>query len=260
MTKKVFFIIIIFFVSIVILQVFIESFQDSPKTIIKKIIINNNSRGDILTFKVKYLGFLSLGKAILMNNGIEIYQGKDVYHLSANAQALSFISRFFNAQAQIDSFVDKQRLHSLRFVQTLILPDKPKDERVVLYDQDRNIMELKGVKRQILPDTQDPLSAMFYMQHQPFELDKEFDININTNQKNYRLYAKVIKKQEYLVYGKSAVVWIVNGDIRRRDKNPYHRTTMTIWFLEGTPKIPLLMRAMTNGGSVMVRLTGIKDK
>jgi hypothetical protein len=207
---------------------------------------------------VNYLGFLPTGQAELKNMGIEIYQGKEVYHLLAEAKVSKFMSKFLNAKAIINSYIDKNKLHSLRFTQTSILPDKPKDEKEVLYDQEKNIMELRGVRRQILPDTQDPLSAMFYIQHQPLELGKEFDININTNQKNYRLYVKVIRKEEYLVDNKTVRLLLLQGDIRRRDKNPYHKSTFNLWILDNQYKIPILIKAMTNGGLITIRLTDIK--
>ena len=244
-----------------VLFVFIQLNKNNPLSIIKSLGLKNRLpvEGKITVFSVSYGGILPVGEAELVNKGAYLYQGRQVYHLQAKAMVSKFISKFFDTFAQVDSYIDKDKLHSLRFIQTLIIPDKPKDEKEVLYDQSNNIMELRGVKRQILPATQDPLSAMFYIQHQPLELGKEFDININTNQKNYRLYVKVIKREEYTIENKKIGVWVLQGDIRRRDKNPYHSSTMMLWLLDNpSNKIPILIKAMTDIGSVTARLIAVE--
>jgi hypothetical protein len=188
----------------------------------------------------------------------ELFQGKEVYHLTAEARATGLISRFLNARVQIDSIVDKNRMRSLRFTQIMEMLDKPKDERVIIYDQENNIMELRGVKRSILPDTRDPLSAMLYIQNQDFQPGKEFDINLNTNQKNYRLYLKVIKREEYVINGSKTGAWVLEGDIRRRDKNPRHSLTITVWVLDSPYKVPFLLKVTTNIGPITAWLIEVR--
>ncbi len=205
---------------------------------------------------VDFQGIIPAGSARFENKGEELYQDIKVYHLSGRAYPLDFYTRFFNARAQVDSYVDADKLYTLKFKQSFILPNKTKQEKEILYDQDRNFMELKGIKRQILPDTQDPLSAIFYIQHQDLKLGKVIDININTNQKNYQFYAKVIARQEYTLETKKIGVWVLEGVVRRRDKNPYHKTTLKLWVLDNPTKIPILIKTMSNIGQVTARLTG----
>jgi hypothetical protein len=211
-----------------------------------------------IAFKANFFGFLGLAEAELRDRGEELYEGRKVYHLEGVARATKFISWFYNAYAEIDSVVDKNKLHSLRFTQTLVFPDKPKEVRTLFYDQENNIMELRGVKRNILPDTQDPLSAMYYIQRQELAPGKEFDININTNNKNYRLYIKVIKKEGYVIGGKKTGAWVLQGDIRRRDKSPRHSSAITLWVLDGPYKIPFLMKIISSAGPVTARLVKVQ--
>lgn len=245
----------------VISFIFVQLYRNSPLYAVKILSLKNEfllEEPKKAVFEVDFLGLFPLGKAELVNRGIEAYQDKQVYHLSARVRSLEIISRFFDAQAYVDSYFDKDKLHSLKFSQVLIIPDKPKDEKEVLFDQKNNIMELKGVRRQILPDTQDPLSAFFYLQRQPLELGKEFDININTNQKNYRLYAKVIKKEEYFVQGKKIGAWVFQGAIRRRDDSPFHSSTISLWLLDNPSRSPILIKAMTNIGLITARIVNLE--
>lgn len=247
------------FLFIIILSVLKEMSNNRLIAIIKRNNLQNklSAKSYNLAFMVDFQGLIPAGQARLENKGEEFYQDKKVYHLSARAYPLDFYTKFFNAQVQIDSYVDIDKLYTLKFKQSFILPNKTKQEKEVLYDQSKNFMELKGVKRQILPDTQDPLSAIFYIQHQNLELGKVLDLNINTNQKNYQLYAKVIGRQEYALEAKKIGVWVLSVIIRRRDNNPYHKTKMKLWLLDNPSKIPILIKTMSNIGWVSARLISI---
>lgn len=260
MTKKIILSVFTFLLVSVILYVAKESSSNSPVSIIRYNGLENESSADsnILVFRVNYLGLIPAGQARLENKGIEFYQGRSVYHLSAEAKPLDFYSKFFKAQAQADSYVDSDKLYTLKFEQILMPPNNPEDKKEILYDQENNFMELRGVKRHILPGTHDPLSAIFYIRHQNLEIGKVFDININTNQKNYQLYAKVIGREEYALGAKRVGVWVLEGIIRRRDKNPYHKTTMKLWLLDNPSKIPVLIKTMTNIGLITTRLTEVE--
>jgi len=260
MIKKIALSIGILFLLVIVLFALNEIRNNNPLTIIKynKLQDKLSADSNIFAFRVNFQGLIPAGHAILENKGEESYQGKKVYHLSAKASPLGFYTRFFKAGVQVDSYVDAAKLYTLKFQQSLDLPDKNKDKKVVLYDQDKNFMELNGVKRQIMPQTQDPLSAIFYIQHQEFELGKVFDLNINTNQKNYQLYAMVVRREEYALEGKKIGVWVLEGTIRRRDKNPYHKTTMKMWLLDNPSKTPIFIKTMTNIGQVTARLSGVE--
>ena len=260
MMKRILFCFYAILISTIILFVLIQFNKNKPIHILRKLDLQNKLllEPKIMILRVDYLGLLPVGEAKLENKGEQILEGRKIYNLSGQASVLEIFSKFFNARAQINSYIDKEKMHTLKFTQTLIIPDKPKEEKEILYNQNNNIMELRGIKRQILPDTQDPLSALFYIQHQPLKVNREFDININTNQKNYRLYVKVIKKEEYNLAGRQTGIWVLQGDIARRDKNPFHKSQMTLWLLDNPYKTPILAKIMTNGGLITARLINIE--
>lgn len=259
--KKIIFYVVSIIILISVSTILIQLNRNDPAYIIKSLNLQERLTGEPrkTVFRVNFLGFSPFGGIAEINNvGVEAYDGNSVYHLSAQARTEGFISMFFNPKADADTYIDKDNLYSLKFTQVLTLPDKPPEAKEVLYDQKNNIMELKGIKRQILPGTQDPLSAIFYLQHQDFKLGREFDININTNQKNYQLYARVVKKQEYAIGNKKIEVWILEGDIRRRDKNPLHSSKVSLWLLDNPSKTPLLIKFMTNVGVVKAWLIRVE--
>lgn len=258
--KKIIYYFLVVLISAVILFIFTELTRNNPVYIIKSLKLQDRfslSEPTKMEFRV-FLGFFPVGAGQIINEGIETYQNRNVYHLLAQARAEGFVSRFYSPRFKVDTYIDRDRMHSLKFKQFLAIPDKPVEEKEIIYDQKNNIMELKGVKRHILPDTQDPLSAIFYIQRQILELGKEFDININTNQKNYRLNAKVIKKEEYNIGNKKIGVWVVQVDISRRDKNPLHSSSMRFYFLDDPPKTLLLIKSINSIGSFRARLVKIE--
>jgi hypothetical protein len=257
MIKKIVSLLLLF---VLIVFIFMQLNKNNPEAIIKSLKLHNALflNANSMKFDINYLDILPLGKTELREWGDTIYKDRLVYHLTAKAKVSKVVSFFFNVSAELSSYIDKEKLYSLRFTQSLIIPDKPKDEKEVVYDQEKNIMELRGVKRQILPNTQDFLSAFFFIRQQPFELGKEFDLNINTNQKNYRFYAKVVDRKEYNIKGQKIGVWVLKADIRRRDKSPRHSSSAKMWFLDNQTKTPILIKAATNIGSITTRLVSVE--
>jgi len=242
---------------LLIIHFLYKSVQNSPKEVLKNLLKNEKLEGKNLKFVAKYFGLIPLGEVILKDRGTTDYQGRNVYLLSGEAETHDFFSFFFKAKAKIESFIDKENLHSLLFFQHLETSNKPDEDKKIIYDQKNHIMEFEGVKRVISPDTQDPLSAIFYMRRQDFEVGKVFDINLNTNQKNYRLLAKIIKRDEFKIDEKKIGIWILKADVRRRDKSPRHSSSFAIWFIDNPSKTPILIKAMTNIGSITARLIKI---
>lgn len=260
MFKKTCFFFLLILASILIVSFLVQQNRNHPPSIIRQLSLEDRIPFEEtrLLFKVNFLGFLPVGYAKIENKGGLLFKGRQALHLSAEAIALKLISSFYDVLAGVDSYVDKENLHSLKFSENLIIPGKPQERKEVFYDQKNNIMELEGIRRKILPDTQDPLSAIFYIRRQSLEIGKEFDININTNQKNYCLLVKVIKKNEYQIKDKGVGVWILQGEIRRRDENPRHSSSLTMWLLDNPYKTPLLIKVSASAFLVTLRLIDLK--
>ena len=252
--------VLIIFVLAIAITALVQSGMNRPAAIISRLSLHNQPPLDYkrLIFRVNFYGFLPLGYAEIRDLGEENFKGRKVHHLSAEASLIELISRFFEVKAKADSYVDLDRMHSLKFSESLIIPDKAKDEKEISYDQERNVMTIEGIERYILPDTQDPLSAMLYIRRSPLEVGKDFDININTNQKNYRLYVKVIGKQIHNLDGKATGVWVMRCDIRRRDESPYHSSEMMLWLMDEASRTPILLKVMASGVYITARLIEVQ--
>lgn len=231
--------------------------NSNPKIIISELEKKGDIKSGRFKYRIYFLGILPIGEAILEEPKIEEYNGQRVYHLSASTQNLKIFSKVFSGQAILDSYVDIQELNPILFKQKMIMGKIQTGEREVFYDQKNNIMAIGAVKRSIYPDTQDPLSAIFRLIYTDFGKDKDIEMSINTNQKNYILKGTAVSK-EILINKKIHRIVLAKGEVKRRDKNPYHKSKISVTFLKGKTNLPVLIRVFAAGILINARLTEIE--
>jgi hypothetical protein len=237
--------------------VFIAIRNSSPSVIISDLIKKGQIQEGQLRYKIYLFGVLPVGEAILGTKKIEDYNGQKVYHLNARAESLRFFSKFFSGHAILDSFIDISELNPILFKQKLTVTGKPDINKEVFYDQKEAIMSISGVKRQILPNTQDPLSAIFNLRRLDFDRTKNFEMNINSNQKNYVLKGTT-KKRDLSINKKRYKIVLVKAEIRRRDKSPYHKSSVNMVLLKENANTPVLINIFASGVLINVKLVAIE--
>ncbi|MDD4899092.1 MAG: DUF3108 domain-containing protein [Candidatus Omnitrophica bacterium] len=247
-------------IAILLVLIVIARYRDNndPALIISGLLCNGEIRGNAaLDYRINLFSVFPAGEAEFRDKKEEIFENKKVYHLSADAGTGKFVSRFFKARVVLDSYVDPQSNNPLFFSQKVFVPGKPDINKEIRYDQKQKIMLISGSSREILADTQDPLSAMFNIRTMDFSKIKEFEMNINTNQKNYLLSARVCPK-EITVAGKKYQLFIIDGEIKRRNKNPYHKTKLKITLLKQKENIPLSVKVFSSGMLINAKLVEVR--
>lgn len=227
-----------------------------PKTILKNFIVNSTSNK--FTFKVSYAGFIPLGEGVIENKGREDFGKEEAYHLQAIAWPNSLINFLGNKiEAEAHSFIDVDKFYTLKFIEKVRISGKTKEEKSIVYNQTKHIMEKDGEEREILPDTHDPLSLLFYLMQQDLALGKTIDLNTNTNQKNYRFYGKIVKEKAVNIGNEVFMTYLLKGKVQRRNNSLRHSSEFMVWFIDKPLKVPFLIRVFTNIGPVTVRLAKI---
>jgi len=247
--KKALFVILIIVFSLVLAW----QNNNNPGIIIGRHIQKKDARYGELKYRLNFLGIIPVGEAVFAAEKTEDYRGAKVYHLSASARPLKLYSALFDGYATIDSYVDARSSNPVLFKQKLKAPGKENPEKEIFYDQAKGIMTLAGVERQILPNTQDPLSAIFNLRHMDLSKIKNIEMNINTNQKNYIL-SGTVKERTITVKKQLCKIAVIEASIRRRDKDPYHKSNVTFIMLEGKENIPVLIRVFASGALVTAKL------
>ena len=246
----VFFIIMLFFG-------FIAHNNSNPKIIISKLLNKENIRLGELRYRIYLFGILPVGEAVLVTEKMEEYKGQNIYHLQATAQTSKLFSKLFSGSVILDSYVDRQQFDPVLFKQKLKITGKDDIDQEIIYDQNQGIMSVDGTERKILPRTQDPLSLVLNLKRMDFDKVKEFQMNINTNQKNYILDAKA--KQKNISIGKKKYkVILVNGEISRCDKNPYHKSNISVALWGNHGNIPIFVKVFSGGALINAKLVDIK--
>lgn len=249
---------IVFFLLIVLAGCFFLAYQNNnPEHAMKALLKQGEIKTNTLTYRAYLFGLLPVGEATYELKGNVILGGENVYHLSASASSLKLFSNFFKASAVLDSYVDPKILSPIMFKQVLKMSGKPDIEKEITYDQRAHVMTLAGVRRQILERTQDPLSAMFNLRSIDFDKAKEVVMSLNTNQENYTLKGEVTLKAMALDNSAYRLA-ILKGTIGRSDKNPYHKSSVTLTLLRDKENIPLLVRFFASGFVVQARLIRTK--
>jgi len=248
----------IFLLALIFFLVLWVRFNTDPRGITAKLINSCGLKDGILVYRVELFGFIPVGEAYFSQPKEEELNGSKVYHLSVSAKSPKIISPFLSGSAEFDSYLDKVSGNPLLFRQRISLRGKPDLVREASYNQQKRVMTLAGVRREVLPDTQDHLSVIYKVRRSAPEKLKDFDFNINTNQKNYMLKGSS-SEGAFSIKGKSYNTLLVKGDIRRRDKNnPYHRSSISMLLLKDTDNIPVLIRIFSNGAVIYARLVDIR--
>ncbi|MDD2752090.1 MAG: DUF3108 domain-containing protein [Candidatus Omnitrophica bacterium] len=247
-------------IAILLVLIAIARYRDNNDPVL--IVSNLLSSGEIkdkaaLAYKINLFSIFPAGDALFENKKEEMFEGRKVYHLVARAETAKFIARIFSADALLNSYVDIQNNNPVYFAQRVRISGKPEINKEIRYDQKQLIMTISGTSREILPDTQDPLSVMFNIKKMDFDKIRNFEMNINTNQKNYLLSAKVSPK-EISVGQKKYQIFILEGEIKRRNKNPYHKTKIRITLLKGGENIPLSVKVFSSGMLVNAKLVEVR--
>ena len=249
--------ILLIFSIIILFLAAVTIYNNDTKVIVSRLNKNSNIQIGDLRYRINLLGVIPVGEAIFQRETIEEYKGQRVYHLIAAARNLSIFSKFFSSYAALDSYIDMQQFNPILFKQRLLVTGKEGIDKEVIYDQRQGIMSIANVRRQILPNTQDPLSAIFNIRRMDFDKTKEFEMNLNTNQKNYILKGTA-RLKNILVNKKIYKIILLGIQISRRDKNPYHKSRIKMVLLKEKDNLPILIDVFASGIFINAYLIDIK--
>lgn len=249
--------IMFFIVFVAIISSVFSYFNCAPRVIISNLLKQGEIRDGDLQYRFYLFGAIPVANATLRKAVIEEFNGNKVYSISAVAENTKLTIPVFSGAAFLDSYLDIQSKNPVFFKQLLAVKGKDEVVREVAYDQKQGVMTISGVKRSILPDTQDPLSAIFNIRQLDLGKTKDFEISFNNNQKNYIL-SGIITQENLSVNKRIYPLATAKAEIKRRDKNPYHKSSLTIVFLKDTGNIPILINVFASGILIKAKLVRIK--
>lgn len=231
--------------------------NSNPRIVISKIKgIEDKGPGEYV-YSLNMFGFLPVGEAVVGVEKEELYQGKSVYYMSARATSLKVIAKFFQATALIEAYIEKKHLLPILFRQVISQRDKPDMAKEAVYNQMALTMTTAKGTRDILPETVEPLSLLLRLKRMNLSTLKNFDFNLNNNQRNYSVKG-IVESRDVFVNKKRYPLFFLKSSISRRDKNPYHKSGLEIVFLPSRENIPLIIKVFASGIFINARLVEIR--
>jgi len=205
-----------------------------------------------INYKI-YWGIIPLGRARITINDNELYNGKEAILIEANAITTGIMRSLFDARIEIHSVVDKVKMTPVMYREVIFNRGK-KESKILYYDQDRNILKTEEGIYRILPDTYDPLSALFFLKHKKIKKGDGFEINIDSNQSNYRVSFSVVGE----VQAQKQKLFVLKGlSQRRQGEKTRHRVEFTM-YVGGEENEPVLIKTFTPLGPVSLKLVPSK--
>ncbi len=201
--------------------------------------------GEKFTYKTEWLG-LNVGTVSLYVKEITELKGHQVYHIVGTAGSAPLISKIYKVRDEISTYIDTETLYPVRFEKRQREGGYMADEYTD-FDQEKGkafyFSRLNDGKKEfdIPKKVLDPLSSLYYFRLQKLNGNKSVFANVNVDENNYLLEAKIRRKGIVNIKGvgqwKAFMVeplpWF-QGKIRRKAK-------ATIWLSADERRIPLLV-------------------
>ena len=212
--------------------------------------------GEKLTFQIKY-GIIKAGEATLQINSYIYKDSTECYKIESLAKTNSFFDNVYKVRDRIESIWDKDKLVTRRFTKKL-QEGSYRQYRIHFYYPEQNFTiytkfgrktkKFKEKRMDIPTNTQDILSALYYLRLQEFAVGDTLTINVTADGRNYPADVIVhrMEKMETIFGDKNCFVVepILKGDAIFKQTGK-----ILVWLTADEYKIPVKMSSKIVFGS-----------
>ncbi len=226
--------------------------------------------GEKIVFAVKFLGIQAGIGTFEVKDIVEV-RGRKAYHIVATAEAVGILSMVYPFKDRMESFMDVERLHSLRVIKSIKEGPYSKEETLE-FDQEKHLvtyMNKEGkVERTetIHPDAQDLISAFFYFRTQEIEVGKYPMVKVHADGKNMDFSVQITGKETIKTLLGKQECFVVKPFVQFEEVFKY-RGDVTLYVSNDERLIPVYIKADAIAGLVYCTLIevvfpkdGIKKK
>ena len=214
--------------------------------------------GETLAYDVRWMG-IGVGTGTLEVREIVPMEGKQAYHFIVQTRSNRFLSTFYPVKDEVHSYVDVETLTPYKFRKIQHEGRYHADEEMV-YDQVNHKATYRSYRNnstkemEIPPNIQDSLSTLFYFRTLPLEVGTSAFIDVNADEKNWRLEVKVLKSGILKLFAKKEVPALLTEPLAQFHGIFIRKGRMQIWFSMDEKRTPLYMKARIPFGIVEVVL------
>lgn len=161
--------------------------------------------GEKLVYSVRVLG-VPVGRGEAEVREIVPVNGRPAYHLVVEVRSSSIIDLIYKVRDTHHSYLDVEKLHSLRY-EKILREGRYRADEVMEYDQENHtavyFSRKNGSRKEMLipPDVQDQLSCGYWFRLQEVRPGTEIKIPVNADEKNWDLRVKILNQTKLKVKG-----------------------------------------------------------
>jgi len=239
-----------------------DSYQNLEKPVIDSLVGNKPGRkienksfgvGEKLEYSVNY-GFINAGNAVMEIDTVIDIRGHKCFRVISTARSNKFFSTFYRVNDRVLSFIDVEGIYSLWFEKHL-REGNFKSDRWISFHQDKNIAVNNKQDTLKVPEfVQDVLSAMYYIRTQPLEVGKAILVDNHTDNKNYPLEVKILRKEKIKVGAGKFECFVVEPLLQEGGGVFQHKGKLTVWLTDDQYRLPVLMKSKIFVGSISAEL------
>ena len=214
--------------------------------------------GEKLEYDVRWMG-LGVGTGTLEVKDIVPMKEKRVYHFVVTTRSNRFLSTFYPVHDEIHSYVDVETFVPCKFKKIQNEGRYHADEEME-YDQANrhatyHSFRSNTTKEMEIPrNVQDSLSTLYYFRTLPVEIGKSVFIDVNADEKNWKLEVKILKSGILKLFANKEVPALLTEPLAQFHGIFIRKGRMQIWFSLDEKRIPLYMKAKVPFGIVEVVL------
>lgn len=221
--------------------------------------------GEKLTYEVRWMG-VPVGLARFDVKETSWINGRECYHIVATVKSNAFLSKIYRVEDEFHSYVDKEKLCSMRFIKKQS-EGRYRSHEVVDYDHSRRKAVYKSMLNGTTKEfdikewTQDDLSSIYCFRIQDIDLNKKIFMDVNADEKNWILEIRILERGFMNIsrIGKVEAIEVEPVAKRADDSKKLQKGRLWIWFGADEARIPLAAKARASiVGTVTAVLTNVE--
>jgi hypothetical protein len=211
--------------------------------------------GEALTYSIAY-AFVDAGTLRMSVEGIENVNGRPAYHFVSRAQTNSSISALYSLTDHLQSWMDVERLYSLRYHRDAVEKGKKRSKHLT-FDQARHvkIFEHDGSEKAIAPEAQDDVSILYYLRTLPFAEGKTFTLDNLADPEDNPMRIAVLGTEKVRVAAGTFDCWVLKLDVHTDSGVFSQGGEVKTWLSRDPRHVLVKLQSKLSVGSFNVELT-----
>lgn len=203
--------------------------------------------GEQLVFSIRWMG-LEAGRTTSTIKEIVKINGRDCYHVEAFSRTTYILDLIFRIRDYHDSYIDCENFYTHRFVKRAAEGEITYDETND-FDYEKNKAYYVNKKKNHTKTTdlpgkvQDIVSVSYWFRTQNVKVGDTVKTFLYSDEKNYDVSIKVLKKESFNIDGKGKVPMMVIEPKAKRGTKEYKKGRAKIWVTDDDQRLPLFVEA-----------------